>query len=168
MNTLQMGARYHRMGEHDPGWLSMNSAPRDGTVVELMCTYGVAPWYSLCRWTREDMAHGRDGLMPFTKDEPSWVKVEGGGGPFSEGHLKWRPYDGDAAAYVDPTGGAQNDMAYWRGAAAARHGLPLDYFEAEAARNERRNKLADGQPRRSLGARIMRTLFGTPDEHGGA
>lgn len=31
--------------------------------------------------------------------------------------------------YTDPTGGMQNDMAYWRGAVAGKYGKPLDYFE---------------------------------------
>lgn len=44
---------------------------------------------------------------------------------------------GTPQTYVDPTGGMQNDMAYWRGAVAAKRGLPLDAFEKTAARNAR-------------------------------
>jgi hypothetical protein len=35
----------------------------------------------------------------------------------------------------------QNDAAYWRGAVAAKHGLPLDYFEKEVALNSKPSRL---------------------------
>ena len=111
-NALQMG------GSRDfSGWRSMDTAPRDGTIVELKCTYGVAPWYNLFRWS--------DGRWE-QHDDPSM-------GVSSEDSLHWRPYSGEPSAYADPTGGAQNDAAYWRSAAARAHGLPPDYFEKSAA-----------------------------------
>lgn len=35
------------------GWKRMASAPRDGTTVEMLETYGVAPWYGIFRWTKD-------------------------------------------------------------------------------------------------------------------
>lgn len=134
--ALQLGAHAQlTAGSSSGGWRSMDSAPRDGTLVGLKNTYGVAPWYCVARWTDEAIAIGENGERhPFKMSEPSWQKPEGGG-PCGEQWLHWRPYDGSPEAYVDPTGGMQNDMAYWRGAVASRYGLPLDHFEAMAERN---------------------------------
>lgn len=129
-------------------WQPMSSAPRDGTWVELKCSYGVAPWYCVARWTNEDIAIGRDGPVKITNAEPAWREPEGGG-PFSEGSLEWRPYRGEPEEYSDPTGGLQNSMAYWRGAVAAKHGLPADAFEEITARNERAS-LKQGADGKSL------------------
>lgn len=128
-----------RGGDNEDSWRSMDSAPHDGTWVELKCTYGVAPWYCVARWTDEGLAYGRGREKhPYKADKPSWQKPEGGG-PFSEGLLFWRPYTGEITSYVDPTGGLQNDAAYWRGAVASKYGLPLDHFEEQAALNAKSN-----------------------------
>lgn len=139
-NALQVGARQQEFDSCDfDGWRSMDTAPRDGTWVELKCTYGVAPWYCLARWTDEQIVYCGDGATKkFKGRQPSWVKPDGGG-PFDEASLHWRPYAGEVASYTEPTGGMQNDMAYWRGAIANKYRLPLDYFEATAARNAKRN-----------------------------
>src|SRR5262249_475421 len=129
-------------------WQEMSSAPHDGTVVEVMCTYGVAPWFALARWSRQRMwVWGHD-------DGPAWQIVAPiqkgslGGGYVNEGSLKWRPYNGPppvkekrvaqqvnamtgeksetvfeietVPGYVDPTGGAQETVNYWRKAARMR------------------------------------------------
>lgn len=136
---LETGAYYQR-GSENQTWRPMSTAPRDGTWVELKNTYGVAPWYCIARWTDENISHGSDGrLYPFKSKDKSWVKREGGG-PFSESHLQWRPYSGKVEAYVDPTGGAQDSPAYWRGAVAAKYGLPLDTFEKQVEQNLRREE----------------------------
>lgn len=136
---LRAGAQFLR-GD-GINWQPMSTAPRDGTVVEIKNSYGVAPTYSLGKWTDEGLAHGRDGQMhPFKRDHASWFNIKSGGGWISESSLSWRPYVGDVDSYVDPTGGAQNSMAYWRGAVAAKHGLPLDYFEKQTARNVKNNE----------------------------
>lgn len=116
-----------------PGWHQMATAPRDGTPVEIMNSYGVAPTYGLFRWA-----------AMFSSNTPSWVGVDRPNTGLMPGddHYCWRPYTGDPAAYVDPTNGMQADGAYWRGAIAAKNGLPLDAFEAMAARNERANARA--------------------------
>ncbi len=139
--ALQIGAFEQGTAVHDfSGWRSMDAAPRDGTWVELKCTYGVAPWYCIARWTDEYVCQGRNGERYTGKsDKPSWQKPEGGG-PFSEGSLHWRPYSGEVSAYADPTGGMQNDPAYWRGAVANKYGLPLDHFEKMAAKNRTKNE----------------------------
>jgi hypothetical protein len=101
-------------------WRSMESAPRDGTIIELRCTYGVAPWYGLHRWTTEG----------FTSD-PRWNSVDKPNQSIAadEEYLAWRPYAGSPENYVDPTGGAQNDPRYWREAVARKYHLPANYFE---------------------------------------
>lgn len=79
------------------GWKSVSSAPRDGTTVEMLETYGVAPWY---------------GIFHFS--EGRWEKVgDRYSGVEEDGCLFWRPYGGAAGSYVDPTGGAQESVAYW-------------------------------------------------------
>lgn len=136
-------------GEMD--WQGMDSAPRDGTAIELKCTYGVAPWFGLFRWTNEAHAHTSDGrLETFTDSHFGWrgVGQHAGSSASDEGHLQWRPHDGDAASYVDPTGGRQNDPAYWRAAAARSIGKPADYFEVAAARNARKTGTPVTQQRR--------------------
>lgn len=142
-HALEVGAQHSRQSASRE-WRSMDSAPRDGTVIEIMCTYGVAPWYDLVKWTNEYKAWcvgGDDAghYITMTSSEPSWRSVTKGSSPASESSLKWRPYNGDPANYVDPTGGMQDDMAYWRGAVAAKYGLPLDHFEELAERNRRAN-----------------------------
>lgn len=111
------------------GWLPMDSAPRDGTIVEIMCTCGVAPWYGLHQWTDNHSAIGNGGLT-FFKSAPQWRSYPPNGhGVADEESLKWRPYTGDIKNYVDPTNGYQHDDKYWRGAVARKYGLPLDHFE---------------------------------------
>lgn len=124
-NALSYGAMTYRSGGDSSGWRSMESAPRDGTVVEIKCSYGVAPWYGLFKW---DHSWG----------EGRWTSPDGMSG-VGNNSIEWRPYAGDVATYTDPTGGVQNDMAYWRGAVAAKYGLPPDHFEEQVERNERRN-----------------------------
>ncbi len=108
-------------------WRSMSSAPRDGTFVELECTYGVAPWYCLARWTDEIVLAGK---TTFKSHQFSWQKPwPDNGGPFDEHSLRWRSYNGIVSSYIDPTGGQQNDAVYWRKAVARKYGLPEDHFE---------------------------------------
>lgn len=159
-NYLQQGAiAYHGSGDFS-GWRSMDTAPRDGTPVELKCTYGVAPWYGVFKWTGKRAAHGPNGELHEFETEPTWVDARNPSmGVSDEGHLHWRPYNGAVASYVDPTGGMQNDDRYWRGAVAAKYGLAPDAFEEIAARNARKNE-ARRKPRVSIWHRIIRAIFG--------
>lgn len=117
--------------------MSIATAPRDGTIIEIKNTYGVAPSYALFRWSGE--IAWPDGRT--TTTSPYWQSVKDcrsgldGEGPWAT----WRPFIGDPSMYVDPTNGAQHTSEYWRGATAAKHGLPLDAFERIAAENARRN-----------------------------
>lgn len=118
------------------GWKPIISAPRDGTTVELLETYGIAPWYGLFKWTKEQQAEfkestgankgSRSGERIYSyAAEASWVSVDKPGTGVSEDScLYWRPYkkSGKADKYVDPTNGAQHTTAYW---CAALH-LPYD------------------------------------------
>lgn len=129
-------------------WRPISEAPRDGTPIEIKNSYGVAPTFCVSRWTnqhvvtvlcRDPAVNGT--TQTFTSNEYSWSRADGhsGGSPIDGPHLSWRPYAGDPANYIDPTGGAQNSAAYWRGAVAAKYGLPLDAFEAETRRNSQRD-----------------------------
>lgn len=102
MNLFRRGCN-HLVNAAD-GWRSMDSAPRDGTVVELMCTYGVAPWYGLHRWDAEWKT-----WRSATDDRKS---VDG------EATLHWRPTSQSPEAYTDPTNGAQDSREYWLAAVA--------------------------------------------------
>ena len=133
---LRAGAMYQQTMRQQDDWQPISTAPRDGTVIEIRCTYGVAPWFGIYRWTDGTMTLVQDGKEYTFKGEPRWAKVGDDQSGFSEGpSFSWRPYKGDTASYVDPTGGAQNSMAYWRGASAASKGLPVDYFEKHVERN---------------------------------
>lgn len=135
--ALQSGAYFQqRMASQSDGWSPMDTAPKDGTVIEIRCTYGVAPWYGLFRWTGERSAMDQNGERhPFTTT-PTWVRFGNDSSSVDGGSsFTWRPYKGDTASYVDPTGGMHDSAAYWRGAVAAKYGKPLDYFEKETARN---------------------------------
>lgn len=88
-----------------PGWDPINTAPRDGTIIEVQCNYGVAPWFGLYRW--EDGGSGA-----------RWWEVGGFDSSFTEGgSFSWRPYTGDPERYIDPTGGEQDTRNYWLAAA---------------------------------------------------
>lgn len=113
-------------------WKSMDTAPRDGTIVELKCTRGVAPWYGIFQYTNKYtlVPFGTTELMTFTDTESSWRGVpDASRGIASESSFQWREYQGDPCEYRDPTNGFQEDPRYWRQAVARSEGLPLDYFE---------------------------------------
>lgn len=102
------------------GWRSMSEAPTDGTVIEVKNSAGVAPHYGLHSWRVDRFG------------DPQWYDFQSHPTFFDAGNprFSWRPYSGDIAQYVDPTHGAQDKMAYWRGASAASHGLRPDFFES--------------------------------------
>lgn len=145
MQMLRAGANAEMSMANVADWRPIASAPRDGTIIEVRCTYGVAPWYGLYHWVSgpeevEALSLDADGTTKSHKvivtREPHWAKVGEPSLGFSEGPtFTWRPYQGNATQYIDPTGGAQDSPAYWRGAVAQKYGLPLDYFEKETARN---------------------------------
>lgn len=99
----------------DPMWSEMASAPHDGTVIEVRCACGVAPWFELFRWDveRQRWADAKNPALSFTESRD----------------FMWRPYTDSVENYVDPTGGRQYDPCYWREAAARSLGKPWDYFE---------------------------------------
>lgn len=108
----------------DPMWSEMASAPHDGTVIEVRCTCGVAPWFKLHRWDVEQQrwADAKDPAFSFTE---------------SRGFM-WRPYTDSIENYVDPTGGQQYDPRYWREAAARSLGRPANYFDPVVTAKEKR------------------------------
>lgn len=96
-------------------WKPVKSAPHDGTVVEMMETYGVAPWYGIFKWTKDQMSVDQTGKqVHFSSTTASWVQIDQPGNGVGEDEcLFWRPYKGSITKYVDPTGGAQKSIAYW-------------------------------------------------------
>lgn len=81
-------------------WRSMLTAPRDGTVIEVLETYGYAPWFGLFKYDRTWATF------------PYWKSVDQvGTGLSTEDCAFWRPYKG-TGKYVDPTGGLQNKVAF--------------------------------------------------------
>lgn len=76
------------MAESD--WQDMNSAPRDGTVVEIKNSYGLLPTYGLFQWDTNWGGKWSSATQP-------------GSGLVSgvEHKFQWRPYAGDSANYVD-------------------------------------------------------------------
>lgn len=138
-----------RVGQGD-GWQQMTTAPRDGTPVELKNSYGVVPWYGLFRWTDESTIRTTEsytdtegkhrirdlGERPYKLPKPTWVSIGRQGQSVDDGpYLQWRPYGSAPASYIDPTGGMQDSPAYWRGAVAAKYGLPFDHFEKQVEQN---------------------------------
>lgn len=127
------------------GWQAMATAPRDGTIVEVCCTFGIAPWYGLYRWTGKQGAIDQHGKMHEWEGAPTWVNASDPSRSVSdEAHLHWRPAATLADTYIDPTGGAQDTNAYW---------LQAAYRATNGLVGER----APGEPRRVC---LLKRLFG--------
>ena len=94
------------------GWSFMETAPRDGTLIEIKNSYGIAPKYCLARWTKE-YTNRQTGLIDTLTDH-SWIIPGTNGGPCYDFEFAflWRPYDGDPDRYVDPTNGLQDQPEY--------------------------------------------------------
>jgi hypothetical protein len=110
-------------------WLPIETAPRDGTVIEIRNCFGVAPWYGLFVW-----------------DAPrrEWRSaVDDRCGIIEGSYLTWRFYFSPVAEYSDPTGGFQNDPRYWREAVARKYRLPIDTFEPKPEKKSFLNRLKD-------------------------
>jgi hypothetical protein len=140
VNNQQMlaaGAYYATQAQREDDWQPMSTAPHSGEPVEIRCTYGVAPWFGLYHWiaTPDTTVYPMDGRQPYMQ-EGRWAKIGDDRHSLdADNSVSWRPYKGDVTQYIDPTHGAQDSPAYWRGAAAAKSGLPLDVFEGDVERN---------------------------------
>lgn len=77
----------------------MSTAPRDGTIIEIKCSYGIMPWYALGQYIDGELRQYPDSMKGWT----------------NENSLSWREFDGDPENYVDPTNGAQWTYKYWGG-----------------------------------------------------
>lgn len=156
--ALSCGAYQQETRGNSVDWISMNTALRDGTIIEIRNNYGVAPSYGIYRWTNETKCISNNGISKFKDDKFSWqnAQPDQSGSPFDETSLTWRPYNGTVEDYRDPTEGMQNDMAYWRGAVASKYGLPLNHFEELAKNNELKNKTSESS---SLFERIISKFF---------
>lgn len=80
-----------------PGFMPMAIAPRDGTVIELQSTFGIAQNYELSKWA------------PVSSwiTEKAWIDVTpSSAGAFykDENCLSWRPFHGIQADYKEPDG----------------------------------------------------------------
>jgi hypothetical protein len=79
------------------GWSPLSEAPRDGTWVEVLNDYGVAPTYGLYHWNKSGW----------------WETSAAISGLGGDTCMFFRPYKGDPAKYVDPTHGEQYKTEYW-------------------------------------------------------
>jgi hypothetical protein len=116
--TLTGGAQAAQFSE----WQSIQTAPRDGTLIEIRNSYGIAPWYDIFRWH-----HCGD-----ARDVFEWQSVRRAGHSIMQGaepFLSWRPFSGNIDFYTDPSHGAQDTPQYWRQAVARKYNLPKNYFE---------------------------------------
>lgn len=84
------------------GWRSTETAPRDGTLVEIKCTYGVKPWVAPARWsknrydcTEQQVLSGNGLIAPawvLDDPEPSSVNEVRVIRSIEDGpHIRWRP-----------------------------------------------------------------------------
>lgn len=136
MAALKAGANAY-LHDSDDGFSAINTAPRDGSIVEIKCKYGVVPWYGLFRWSDQGYAYGNQGLTECSGWPLGWRGGgQSAGSNVDEGpYLLWKPFVGDPSAWKDPRGEYEVSAAYERGAIAAKYSLPLDYFEKETAKN---------------------------------
>ncbi len=108
------------------GWKPGATAPRDGTIVETMETYGVAPWYARVKWLKKGQTYpstittvspdGKRKTEPYIATESAgrWMNVDNPQqGPSDDECLFWRATKQTGKTYIDPTRGAQNTTAYW-------------------------------------------------------
>lgn len=96
------------------GWRPVATAPRDGTVVEMLETYGIGPWYGLFKWTDKIILKDDKGKNQEIKTIPGWSSVDRGNVGVTESKcLFWRPYKPTSIKYIDPTGGSQESVEYW-------------------------------------------------------
>lgn len=72
-------------------WRAMDSAPRDGTVIEIRCSWGYEPWYGNFRWS-EGFFPGRFGWN--RADDPRSGIIEEAE---ACGKLAWRPIHAGAS-----------------------------------------------------------------------
>lgn len=134
--TFGLGGTISSGASFKDDWQPMASAPRDGTAIEVRCTFGVAPWYGLYHWID----------TPFGS---RWAKVGDENSGFTEDStFMWRPYGGASKSYVDPTGGAQETSDYWIRAAGLN---PRNYPRRP---NPASRFDSFGPPRKSLLRRI--------------
>lgn len=123
------------------GWKPVSTAPRDGTVVEMLETYGIAPWYDIFKWTKEITVpesfyvdgKGHQVRIPphkITLINGGWVSQTKQGSSVTEDEcLFWRPYSKPTASYIDPTAGAQNSVSYWCAALHRKYNKAKDACE---------------------------------------
>jgi hypothetical protein len=80
------------------GWKPIATAPKTGVTVEVLQTYGIAPWYGLFKWN---------------KDTNMWQDAIDPRKGVGEECAFWRPTQSTPTTYREPTGGAQNSVEYW-------------------------------------------------------
>jgi hypothetical protein len=73
-------------------WQDMSTAPRDGTPIEIKCTYGYEPWVQVGRW-KQDFRAGPiwsfqegDGFLTFIEDRNYGPRSHGA----NNSTLQWR------------------------------------------------------------------------------
>jgi hypothetical protein len=81
-------------------WQGMSTAPRDGTIIEIECRYGIEPWRGLFRW---ELGHSEiygGGLSDDPDLDGNWRPAKGRwmdadaptqGIGVGDSNLVWRP-----------------------------------------------------------------------------
>ena len=90
----ERSVRLARMNE--TSWRSMATAPKDGTIIEIQCAYGIVPYSDLYRWVYDDPEVARissEELVPGeTYSGGKWKKVSDPTRSLMEGPwLTWKP-----------------------------------------------------------------------------
>lgn len=106
-------------------WKPISTAPKDGTRIEFLETFGVAPWYGQYRWmkkgekykaevwTTDRQGHSTRTERELTESSGRWVNVEDTAMGINEDSCGFWRATSQSEKYVDPTGGKQKSVAYW-------------------------------------------------------
>lgn len=79
-------------GQVEAGWHSMDSAPRDGTPIEIRCSYGYEPWVQVGRYAMDNFVgpiweFRSGGFKTYVNAVSAQSRANGA----SEYQMKWRP-----------------------------------------------------------------------------
>jgi len=96
-------------------WQPMSTAPRNGTIIEIECRYGVKPWRRLHKWSNVRRMEIGGEIRELIFDEPSWVSIPNEANSIAfENSCVWRPWSGPIEEFHDPLAGF-DEYEYYTG-----------------------------------------------------